>query len=1216
MYESYFGLKRRPFLAVPDTELYFPTPQMEEARLLIERTVRRGEGISLAFGQSGVGKSLLLRLLRKSLESDFDAVSLVSGRINTTKAFLQNILHDLHLPYAGVDETELRLILADYVKTQSSQGLLLLIDESQFLDQSPLDEIRLLLNTDDGSSPLFRVVLAGTGEFEEKLTLPQFEPFNQRVTTRIYLDNLSRTETFQYITWQTNVSKFNAKNSSKQNKNLSQNQTCGEQFNYDDNDNIDNNNSDNVNILRIDLPHNINSASIFTDQAKDEIYRLACGLPRQINQLCDAALQLAAQQAAANIDEILILSAWGKLQQINIDVETMNKRTNKIEKISSESYDEIIARKKNTIRLKEINSHVEYGSLDDDTKNFDAAEKQKSNTPYRVYKPPYPEDDTNELKKFNADLQENQTENIIVAQNTTLDKNETITEIETETENENNSETKNNTNDKINNKINDELNNENNNELDDEINDESDDELDDETNDELDDELDDEIDDESDDEINDDLVEQLISFELSTASIELSGQGVGVNNLLAAPQNESQFLQTEPDQLFVTKIPRLIQKKGARRFIVRFLAPVVNNKVNDIRTVCTAYYCYEKPKAINQGVELNFTVWRHRFVHSWMGNKSVKRTRISTKIFDAENYKNIIAQVNTNTTKFSKIENISSDDDLENLDMNRESLEEYGITVLNGRPQFVRKEPVYVYQTGKNTNCVNESYKIKDKNIDADISTNAAANAAANVETEQQNNIAKIHNLHIAEETINNTKNNNQNQQDKYSANNLDNIEQKNLDQNITTQFTQFTQPEIQQLEQINQTESETETELETEIETEAETDFIVGIHSENIDAAENETDTIKIKPQTETESETESESESDVCDAGVANIISLWSQHEIVNDKVSGGDDYYGGIVLNWVNEPFDGDCGFGVAYREFVSKNDETELEQVTKISLLNPDDNDNVAVVNVGDTDCGDDDNVKINIDVKINDNAKTNVKDAAAFGCGSGVNLRRGQTSFDEHFDEAVYVRRSTITLDEVYQSVRKFKSDPQGSCEAILNVERQIAEAVRRIIAAANKIEFVAEQAEDAGRKVSDAADLTMIAGQKIEQTATNVEVEVKAVIPNYKDLFKQLSDFQKEVSHEIQRLRYKEESPTVDKQNKITQDNNKNNYKDNDKITVIDDGNNLLNQSSPHGLKTYRHVGKRLSKPTTQENITPTAEIRNNELKTIDIKSLFIEGDL
>jgi type II secretory pathway predicted ATPase ExeA len=1087
MYETFFGLKRRPFLAVPDTESYFPTPLMEESRLVIERTVRRGEGISLVFGQAGVGKSLLLRILRKSLEDDFDTASLAGGRLNNVKAFLQNLLHELHLPYAGADEAELRLTLDDYVKNQTSQGLLLLIDESQFLDRIPLDEIRLLLNSDNGSASLFRVVLAGTNEFEEKLTLPQFDSFNQRVTTRTYLDILSRTETFQYITWQTNLSKYNEKNTAQQKKNHHySNSTANVQLVGESSGALD--------VLRIDFPHCKNSEPIFTDIAKEEIFRLTDGLPRQINQLCDTALQLAAQQAVSSIDEILILAAWGKLQQINVDDMLSKRANNNIVKVKTENYDAIIERKKNKLRLKEVSEHIEYGSLDDDTKILDPHEELKSTPAYKVYKPPYPEDDSGEFKKFDIDTNNDIDANVKIDTDTDTDieigadVNVVATENEIVVQNAGSFD-------------------------EDNVVVESDSVVV-------------GADDFIDAEFDDDSVEHLISFELSTSTIDSFGQAKSDRDILdflpVLHVKLNQLGYPFQRQLFVSKNLHVVQKKGERRFSIRFLPPRnslmdLESCVEELRAVQAAYYSYPKPvlcwgnnnssasKLAEKRVcvKLNFTVWRKRIVHSWIGNLSVGRISITTRFLDTDysascTNKNTNQNIDVNTNKnidvnendtsnidaeFSSISNnkfdtdtkteIGIDIDSEGLKMNRETLEKYGAAVLSGHPQFVRKEPVYVYQTGEKSAFVHET------------------------------NSSEVDKVKEINEVI--------------EVNNIDKVNEVDKVNDIN---------EVNNIEEVNE---------------------VVGMN----DIVDDVSVIIPIVASSELSS-------SEVYVS--ANGVDLSSVSDVEIDAVLGGDVVDkaccvgGEIVLNWVNETFDSEQGFGVAYREFAANSGNNDVEQVL------------------------------------------SSVAETLAGGGGSG------QTSFEERFDETIRVMRSTITLDEIYRSVRKYQNEPQVSRDVLLNIERQVADAVKRITLAVDKIEFVAEQAEDAGRRVSDAADLTNLAGQKIEQTAANVEAEVMTAIPNYKDMFKQLADFQKTITHEIQYLKYQNEN-----QDNENQDNNINS----------NENNFSFNKPHPHELKTYRNSIKRLSRPISSDNIKlPTAEIRGSEIKTIDIKSLFKDGDI
>lgn len=362
MYETFFGLKRRPFLAVPDTDSYFSVEIMEEARRTIQRTVRRGEGISLIFGPAGTGKTLLLRLLRQALEVDH-AVSLISnGHLESPKAFLQQLLFDLRLPFSGGEAAELRLQLLDFVRQEATPGLALLVDESQFLDTSVLEEIRVLMNCDDGAAPFFRAVLAGTPEFEEKLTHPHLEAFNQRIVTRSYLETFSREDTYRYIEWQSNLSRDKTP-------------PLPEPTSEDGEDGEARDsalglaefirNSGSSKGHRVDSPHVKGTEPIFTMSARRQIHQLTGGTPRLINQLCDTSLQLAAERLLRQVDEVLVHSAWARLQQFDEDGET-SSTADEAENaaMNVENIDEIIARKKATFQPKLFDSTVQFGTLD------------------------------------------------------------------------------------------------------------------------------------------------------------------------------------------------------------------------------------------------------------------------------------------------------------------------------------------------------------------------------------------------------------------------------------------------------------------------------------------------------------------------------------------------------------------------------------------------------------------------------------------------------------------------------------------------------------------------------------------------------------------------------------------------------------------------------------------------------------------------------------
>ena len=63
MYESFFSLRHRPFLAAPDVYHHYPSTIAEQARSSLLRCMERGQGPALVIGPAGTGKSHLCEMI-------------------------------------------------------------------------------------------------------------------------------------------------------------------------------------------------------------------------------------------------------------------------------------------------------------------------------------------------------------------------------------------------------------------------------------------------------------------------------------------------------------------------------------------------------------------------------------------------------------------------------------------------------------------------------------------------------------------------------------------------------------------------------------------------------------------------------------------------------------------------------------------------------------------------------------------------------------------------------------------------------------------------------------------------------------------------------------------------------------------------------------------------------------------------------------------------
>ena len=269
MYESFFGLSRRPFTASADADCYFPAMAIEAARQTIFRTIDRGEGAALLVGPAGAGKSLLLEVLVEQFRDRFDIALLSNGQLNTRRELLQAIMYALSLPYRELEEGELRLGLIDHLSTIGAphEGLLLLIDEAHTLPLKVLEELRLITNLVRGGVPKVRLVLAGSPALEERFTSPKLDTFNQRITARCYLQAFDRSETREYV--------------------KAQLEWAGRQ-----------------------------GQAVFNSEALDAVYQATQGTPRLVNQLCDHAMLAACALGNRVIGKEDVEGAWADLQQL------------------------------------------------------------------------------------------------------------------------------------------------------------------------------------------------------------------------------------------------------------------------------------------------------------------------------------------------------------------------------------------------------------------------------------------------------------------------------------------------------------------------------------------------------------------------------------------------------------------------------------------------------------------------------------------------------------------------------------------------------------------------------------------------------------------------------------------------------------------------------------------------------------------------------------
>lgn len=257
MYETFYGLKEKPFSLLPDPAFLYLSRQHEMAITLLEYSLENHAGFCVITGKAGTGKTTLLRRLLNQIGDDV-SIGLITNTHHSFGELLRWILHAFSLENGGDNRARQHQVFTDYLIGQYAKNrrTMLIIDEAQNMSAAALEELRMLSNINSEKDLLLQVVLVGQPPLRELLQHPELEQFAQRVAVDYHLDGLSSEETRGYIRHRLRVA-------------------GGEH-------------------------------ELFTDDACEAVFVHSGGIPRLINLLCDLALVYAyARQAAVVTGELI-----------------------------------------------------------------------------------------------------------------------------------------------------------------------------------------------------------------------------------------------------------------------------------------------------------------------------------------------------------------------------------------------------------------------------------------------------------------------------------------------------------------------------------------------------------------------------------------------------------------------------------------------------------------------------------------------------------------------------------------------------------------------------------------------------------------------------------------------------------------------------------------------------------------------------------------------
>ncbi|MEJ0087418.1 MAG: AAA family ATPase [Pseudomonadota bacterium] len=253
MYETFFGLREKPFALAPDPEFLFLGRHHRRAMILLDYTLSSGTGFALVTGRVGCGKTTVIRSVLARASQEF-TVGLISNTHSGFGNLLPWVARAIGMKDIAPSESELYEKFVDFLIAEYAAGrrVVLVIDEAQNLGAAGLEQLRVLSNVNTGKDLLLQTILIGQPELRATLAQPQLRQFAQRIAIEYHMEALSREETHAYVRHRLGVAGGNP--------------------------------------------------ALFAAEAVELVHARTGGVPRLINQVCDTALVYAFGEQRSPVD--------------------------------------------------------------------------------------------------------------------------------------------------------------------------------------------------------------------------------------------------------------------------------------------------------------------------------------------------------------------------------------------------------------------------------------------------------------------------------------------------------------------------------------------------------------------------------------------------------------------------------------------------------------------------------------------------------------------------------------------------------------------------------------------------------------------------------------------------------------------------------------------------------------------------------------------------
>ncbi|MGC8561350.1 MAG: ExeA family protein [Phycisphaerae bacterium] len=261
MFLSHFKMSGHPFQERPPIEWIRTDDRISQSLARLEYFSQQGT-LALVIGQTGVGKSTLLRVFIQNLSKNRFRPVYVHFTGIKSSALLRLIVSQLgEAPRCGKGNLFLQIL----DRTRNGDlTTILIIDEAHLIDPEALTDLRLLVSSAVDTDAPMKIVLSGQESLSKLLARASLADLVNRITVRCGLFALTKDQTNSYIDSRMRSAGSNDK--------------------------------------------------VFELEAKSLIHDYASGIPRQINNIATACLLNAAAKNLHKINEPLVTDTMAEFR--------------------------------------------------------------------------------------------------------------------------------------------------------------------------------------------------------------------------------------------------------------------------------------------------------------------------------------------------------------------------------------------------------------------------------------------------------------------------------------------------------------------------------------------------------------------------------------------------------------------------------------------------------------------------------------------------------------------------------------------------------------------------------------------------------------------------------------------------------------------------------------------------------------------------------------